>query len=130
MNRVVMVLLSLGLWASAQPSLVDEAVISSLMERYRAAGADQPDAARGEALWKRKHGERSCETCHGSDLRRPGKHARTGKRIEAMAPSVNPQRLSKARKIEKWFLRNCKWTLGRECSAREKADILAWLKQQ
>jgi len=130
MNRVVMVLLSLGLLGFTLPSPADEAVIAGLMERYRAAGAAQPDAARGEALWKQKHGDRSCETCHGSDLTRPGQHARTGKRIEAMAPSVNPQRLTKARKIEKWFLRNCKWTLGRECSAREKADILVWLKQQ
>ncbi|MEA3244387.1 MAG: DUF1924 domain-containing protein, partial [Pseudomonadota bacterium] len=31
------------------------------------------------------------------------------------------------KKIEKWFKRNCKWTLGRECTAQEKADFLAYI---
>ena len=67
-------------------------------------------------------GERSCTTCHGTDQAKPGRHQRTGKVIESMAPSVNPQRLTDVAKIEKWFVRNCKWTLGRECSAQEKGD--------
>ena len=45
-----------------------------------------------------------------------------------MAPSVNAARLSSRKQIEKWFKRNCKWTLGRECSAQEKGDLLAYLK--
>lgn len=44
-----------------------------------------------------------------------------------MAPSANPERLTDVRKIEKWFKRNCKWTLGRECSAQEKTDLLLYI---
>ncbi len=110
--------------------------VGGLLERYRDDGAAAFSAARGEALWTRqfiheKSGKpRGCTTCHTRDLRRKGKHARTGKAIEPMAPSVNPERLTDARKIEKWFRRNCKWTLGRKCSAQEKGDILTWLSQQ
>jgi hypothetical protein len=32
--------------------------------------------------------------------------------------------------IEKWLRRNCNWTLGRECSAREKGDLLSFLRSQ
>lgn len=73
---------------------------------------------------------RSCTSCHGESLSAVGSHQRTGKRIEPMAPSVNPERLTDRRKIEKWFLRNCKWTYGRECTIQEKGDILLWLSQQ
>jgi hypothetical protein len=45
-----------------------------------------------------------------------------------MAPSVNPERLTDQRKITKWFKRNCKWTLGRECTHREQGDVLAYLR--
>lgn len=30
-------------------------------------------------------------------------------------------------KVNKWFRRNCKDVLSRECSAGEKADVLAYL---
>ncbi|MFK5970948.1 MAG: DUF1924 domain-containing protein [Candidatus Marithrix sp.] len=30
--------------------------------------------------------------------------------------------------IRKWFKRNCKWTLGRECNAQEKGDILKFIQ--
>jgi hypothetical protein len=29
--------------------------------------------------------------------------------------------------VDKWFARNCKDVLGRECSALEIADVLAYL---
>jgi hypothetical protein len=88
----------------------------------------------GKTLWHKrftdvKSGQqRSCTSCHGDDLNKPGKHAKTGKVIEPMATTVNPQRFTERKKINKWFKRNCKWTLGRECTAREKADLLAFLK--
>ena len=47
-----------------------------------------------------------------------------------MARSVNPERLTEVKKLNKWFLRNCKWTYGRECTAQEKGDILVWLSDQ
>jgi Domain of unknown function (DUF1924) len=68
----------------------------------------------------------SCSTCHTSDPRNQGK-TRANKVIEPMAPSVNPQRFTDAAKVEKWFGRNCKDVLERECSAQEKGDYLQYL---
>lgn len=100
------------------------------LDTYRQQGIEQTDAERGRKLWYATDGERSCTTCHGEMPAVAGKHVKTGKAIEPMAPSVNPQRLRSAKNIEKWFLRNCKWTFGRECSTQEKADILTWLAGQ
>ena len=44
-----------------------------------------------------------------------------------MAPAVNAERFTDLAKTEKWFRRNCKDVVGRECQANEKADVLAWL---
>jgi hypothetical protein len=87
-------------------------------------------AAAGKATWFKDIDGRSCTTCHTESVLVSGRHERTGKVIEAMAPSINPQRLTDRKKINKWFLRNCKWTLGRECTAQEKGDILVWLSEQ
>ena len=54
----------------------------------------------------------------------------TGKTIAPMAVSANPERFTDEAKIEKWFRRNCKEVVGRECTAAEKADFLAWLVRQ
>ena len=56
-----------------------------------------------------------------------GKHASTGKAIQPLAPAVNAERFSNPTKVEKWFRRNCNDVVGRECTAAEKADVLAWL---
>jgi cytochrome c553 len=100
------------------------------LDVYRQQGIEQADAARGKQLWYAESNQRSCANCHGEKPTSVGKHVKTGKPIEPMAPSLNPQRFQSAKKIEKWFLRNCKWTFGRECSAQEKADILTWLAGQ
>lgn len=108
--------------------------ITELQAGYHAKGANEFSATAGEALWNRsftdaKSGQqRQCGTCHTEDLSKEGKHARTGKVIEPMAPSANPERLTKVKKIKKWLLRNCKWTIGRECTVQEKGDLLAFLK--
>jgi hypothetical protein len=100
------------------------------------AGAAQADAAAGKRAWTEEHtppdatGPRSCSTCHTADLTKTGKHATTGKPIEPMAVSVNPKRLTDPAKVEKWFGRNCRWTLGRDCTPAEKSDFLAFIKGQ
>jgi cytochrome c peroxidase len=68
----------------------------------------------------------SCSTCHTNDPRSQGK-TRANKVIEAMAPSVNPQRFTDAAKVEKWFGRNCKDVLERSCTAQEKGDYIQYL---
>ena len=109
--------------------------IADLQAKYTGEGAGPFTAESGRVLWQSEQQNsdgkpRSCGACHGSDLRLTGKHVVTGKKIEPMAPSANRQSLTEAGKIEKWFKRNCKWTLGRECSPQEKGDILSYLATQ
>lgn len=96
------------------------------------ADAERPfSAIEGDRTWHTiEPNDRSCMSCHSESLFVRGRHERTGKVIEPMAPSVNPERLTEVKKIRKWFLRNCKWTFGRECTAQEKGDILLWLSDQ
>ena len=95
---------------------------------YQAAAGAKADAARGQAFFARTHGrEWSCSSCHGATPTSTGKHAATAKPIAPLAPAFNPERFADAAKSDKWFRRNCNDVLGRECSAGEKADVLAWL---
>jgi len=110
--------------------------VGPLLDRYRAAGAGSFVAQAGAAAWSREVSPgggqpgRSCASCHGTDLRRPGKHVRTGKLIDPLAPSVRPQRLSDEKQVEKWLLRNCKWTWGRECTVQEKGDFVVFIQSR
>ena len=98
------------------------------LSRYAAEAGRAPEAARGRQFFGSVHGrEWSCASCHGATPVDPGKHASTGKAIAALAPAVNGQRFTDAAKTEKWFRRNCNDVVGRECTAAEKADTLAWL---
>jgi hypothetical protein len=109
-------------------------VVADLLKQYERQGAAGFTAAKGESMWTHafadaKTGEkRRCSTCHHEDLRRAGKHAVTGKLIDPLAPSANPKRLTDPEHIEKWFSRNCKWTLGRECTPQEKGDFLVMIR--
>jgi len=115
--------------------LADNTTIDILLQAYASQGATGVNAEQGKYLWQKTYqgdsefAERSCATCHTEDLTVPGKHIKTNKLIEPMAPSVNPQRLTDQKKIEKWFKRNCKWTMGRECTVQEKADFLLYLNK-
>ena len=108
----------------------------NLIEGYRNTGAGpfSPDA--GRSAWTHEHQSasgvdtRSCASCHGMVLTQPGRHVKTGKPIEPMAFSVNPARLTDPQKAEKWFRRNCRWTLGRECTPQEKGDFIQFMTTQ
>jgi hypothetical protein len=100
------------------------------------AALSAADTAAGAAAWVQEYPAaddakpRSCSTCHGRDLTKPGRQASTGKVIEPMAPSVNPQRFTDTDKVEKWFRRNCNWVMQRACTPAEKVDFLSYLKAQ
>ena len=95
---------------------------------YTAAAGSAAQPARGQRLFTTQGPKDwSCASCHGAVPTQAGKHAGTGKAIEPLAPAATPARFGDAAKTEKWFRRNCKDVLGRECSALEKADVLAWL---
>ena len=103
-----------------------------LFARYKSEGAAGFDAEHGKKDWNREGKteegvKMNCTTCHGDDLSKAGKHHKTGKLIEPMAPSANAERFTDAKKIEKWFKRNCNDAWGRECTAQEKGDVLKFL---
>ncbi len=132
-RRVMVLGMALGVTLASQ---VQAGAVGVLQQEYMAAGAGPFSATVGHSFWQSKHldaesgKERSCETCHGTDLSAPGKHVKTGKMIDPLAPSANATRLTEVKEINKWFKRNCKWTLGRECTAQEKGDLLEFLKDQ
>ncbi len=98
------------------------------LERFSAQAGAPGQAERGRVFFtSRQGGEWSCASCHGSPPTKPGKHASTGKLIDPMAPAANPTAFTDTAKADKWFRRNCKDVLQRECSAMEKADVLAYL---
>lgn len=103
-----------------------------LFSKYKSEGAAGFDAERGSRNWsKEAKGDEgqlmSCSTCHGQDLGKEGRHHKTNKVIGPMAPSANKERFTDAKKIEKWFKRNCNDVLARECTAQEKGDFLKFL---
>jgi len=130
LNLVFSVLALFGACAS-QAAGLDE-----LLQRYARESERPFDAQTGAVNWRREivpgsAGQpRSCASCHGDTLASEGRHARTRKRIAPLSPSVNPERLTDAVKIEKWLLRNCKWTWGRECTAQEKGDFLLFISNK
>jgi hypothetical protein len=99
-----------------------------LLERFAAEAGrpGQPEA--GQTFFTRTHGGTwSCASCHGEQPTLRGRHASTGKAIAALAPAANRSAFTDTAQVDKWFRRNCRDVLRRECSAGEKADVLAWL---
>ena len=122
--------MALVLTLSAGLALADSP--ANLLDTYKAqakaAGVAAGDPARGQSFFNSIHGnEWKCASCHGALPTGKGEHAITHKVIEPLAPAFNAQRFSDLAKADKWFRRNCKDVLARECSAAEKADVLAWL---
>lgn len=116
---------------AAQPALAetpDEMLASIQKEAAGTLGFQGFSAGRGESFFKAKHGgEWSCTSCHTDNPAMSGKHARTGKVIEPLTPSVSAERFTSPRKVEKWFKRNCNDVLDRVCTPQEKGDVLAYL---
>lgn len=101
---------------------------TQLVSYWSTQAGTPANAARGERLFTVRHGgDWSCASCHGAPPTGPGKHAGTGKAIEALAPAFNPKSLTDTARVDKWLRRNCKDVLARECTAAEKADVLAYL---
>ena len=91
-------------------------------------------AQRGEHIFRTKFSTGrpdtpSCTTCHTTDPRNTGQ-TRAGKDIEPMAASASPKRYTDQAKTEKWFGRNCRNVLGRDCTASEKGDFITFMLTQ
>ena len=101
---------------------------AELLTGYAAQAGVAAVPSNGQQFFTTRHGrEWSCASCHGAVPTQAGKQASTGKPIAALAPAFNAERFTDAAKTEKWFRRNCNDVVGRECSAAEKADLMAWL---
>ena len=85
-------------------------------------------AARGERFFQEKHGsDWSCASCHTENPAAQGKHAKTAKVIQPLAPAANAERFTNPAKVAKWFKRNCNDVLDRVCTPQEKGDVLTYL---
>lgn len=100
-------------------------------EAARSAPGFTASAQRGQSFftkaWNVSRQMPDCTACHGMNLNIDGKHAVTDKRIAPLSPAANPERFTSARKVEKWFKRNCTEVVGRECTAAEKADFVQFV---
>lgn len=115
----------------AQPVLAQDTSPQTLIDQYSAEAGAAASPVNGQALFMATHSggkpdTPSCTTCHSKDPTKGGR-ARTGKPIDPLAPTANPERFTDTKFVEKWFGRNCNSVLGRDCSAQEKADFIAWL---
>lgn len=117
--------------ASAQAATPAELLAGYRSEAAQQHAGFQPSAQRGRDFYQKRFGVSdklsSCASCHTDNPAQAGKHVVTDKPIDALAPSANAERLTDKAKAEKWFRRNCKEVVGRECSAAEKADFVAFL---
>ena len=135
-RQIVLQVISASLLAASAAVAIAGQQQKSILDAYtsQASAADPAFAAsstRGEGFFFGKHtggkpDTPSCTSCHTSNLKGTGK-TRAGKEIAPMAPSVNPKRFTDAADVEKWLKRNCTDVLGRECTAKEKSDVLAYL---
>lgn len=119
--------------ASSSPVLAQSGISDTLLDEYRReARQEEPgfrdfSARRGEIFFHAKQGDMSCAACHTDNPKAAGRHVRTNKAIDALAPVANAQRLTDPAKVAKWFKRNCNDVLQRACTAREKGDFVTWL---
>lgn len=134
MRKIAPAITTAAMLSLAAAQIVQAETPSGILSNFEAT-AKQADrgfrgfsASRGEQFFKATHGnEWSCASCHGNDATATGKHAKTGKLIQPLAPAANAERFTDPAKIEKWFKRNCNDVLGRACTAQEKGDVLAYL---
>lgn len=133
MRRTLLSILSCILYLPLAASAAPPALLQARYQQE--AEAAQPgfaaSARRGERWFNQAYTHTpqlpSCTTCHTQQPTQPGRHAITGKVIKPLAPAANPGRFGDPAKVEKWFGRNCREVVGRDCSAAEKADLLAYL---
>jgi len=93
------------------------------------------DLKRGEKIFTSTHmgkkgKEVSCTSCHGIDLTKSHENFFTAKIIEPLSPKTNPKRLTKEKKIRKWLKRNFNDVYNREGTAKEKGDVLTYIKSK
>lgn len=69
----------------------------------------------------------ACASCHTSNPADIGKHLVTGKPIRPLSPVANDKRFTSVDKVEKNFTKHCNDIIGRDCTAQEKGNFIAYL---
>jgi len=69
----------------------------------------------------------ACASCHTANPADTGKHVVTGKPIRPLAPAANEKRFASIDKVEKNFTKHCNDIIGRDCTAQEKGNFIAYL---
>ena len=129
--RATGLILAAALWLASPARAADPTTPEAQLQRWSAEAGAPGNAERGRSFFTVKHGgEWACASCHNTPPTTEGKHAATGKPIAPMAPAFNAKAFTDAAKADKWFRRNCKDVVSRECTAAEKADVLAYLIAQ
>lgn len=120
-------LIAVGTAAAAQTQTP-----AQILDSYAKKAGAPASAERGQKFFtQRFQGSNnlfeSCTDCHGSKPTARGKDAVSEKPIEPLAPAANRKRLTDPNKVDNYLRINCKDVVGRDCTAQEKADVLAWL---
>ena len=98
------------------------------LDKWTVAAGRAGDVTKGDLVFNQKYGDVwSCSSCHNSPPTTKGKHASTSKPIQPLAPAFNAEAFTDNAKIDKWFKRNCRDVMKRECTPAEKLDVLAYL---
>lgn len=127
-ERVIQTLLSAILAASAFAAQAGDTTPAAQLQRFEAAAGRTGNPDAGRLFFTSTHGSKwTCASCHGEAPTHVAKHASTGKPIEPLAPSTNASALTDSARVDKWFRRNCKDVLARECTPAEKSDVIAFL---
>lgn len=88
---------------------------------YKPDGKLQASARRGKEKWIETRivdgKERNCSKCSTKDLTKQGEHVKTGKTIDPLAVSVNPERFTK---LKNGFVAITSGPLGESVPIRKK----------
>ncbi|MDO8812434.1 MAG: DUF1924 domain-containing protein [Gallionella sp.] len=135
MRKFAYVLLA-ALGFSSLPVQADVDGAKQFVKQYAALvkGVDSSyvlNAEAGRAFYTKKHDvsgkSMACTDCHTDNPAAQGKHAKTGKPIASLSPSVNPKRFSNLKKTEELFDEHCVDVLSRNCTSKEKGDYITYL---
>ncbi len=134
MTRFKSITLSLAWLGCGTLALPMSASPTPILDGYRAqarlenAAFKDFSVAAGQTLYRTVGpNQLACASCHTDSPKNIGKHAKTNKSIDPLAPSVNAKRFTDAAQVEKWFKRNCNDALGRTCTTQEKGDFMTYV---
>ena len=132
-KQICIALMILGSAKLAFAETPESIVSGYAAEAVKTTPGFSPSAKRGQNFFTTEWGVSqkmpNCTVCHSKNLKVGGKHVITDKHIAPLSPAANQERFTSAAKVEKWFKRNCKEVVGRECTAAEKADFIQFVIQ-